>query len=465
LSAAARRKDAILERWAAAYRTAYRQGLRGRLEPNEVINPGHEVQLEVPRTRVRSYFIRTDRPSKAREVQALVRRLQRMDVEVRRLTAPLSVPRYTPYGRQPRTVTLPRGTYWVPMAQAQKHWVQAMLNEDTYVPFPYFYDVTAWSQPLLFNVPGGRTGAVLEPRSERVPLLAEPRRRKPPADTPRIGLFQMGPGVYSWESANWLRWLFEDRWRVPYRNIRMAQIKDGTLSKVDVLVTANGFAPVADEKLGRAGRKALRSWTRDGGRYIGWAGSTYLAARVGITTVSMRPPKSDIPGSLLRLRVDPSSPLADGVGRDVWNFYDYDAVMQPTDPSTVQLSYPPAASADFFVSGFAKGEKELGGTASVVAEPFGGGESVLFASEPNFRGYTDGMQRVLWNAIFGPDPTAGRTAPRLAASLDQRRAAAARAVDRCTDLSAHRVISVRPSAADAVRSVLDALGCRLNRAP
>ena len=41
------------------------------------------------------------------------------------------------------------------MAQAQKHWVQAMLNEDTYTPFPYFYDVTGWSNPLLFNLRGG----------------------------------------------------------------------------------------------------------------------------------------------------------------------------------------------------------------------------------------------------------------------------------------------------------------------
>ena len=31
----------------------------------------------------------------------------------------------------------------ISMDQRQKHWVQAMLNEDTYVPFPYFYDVTA----------------------------------------------------------------------------------------------------------------------------------------------------------------------------------------------------------------------------------------------------------------------------------------------------------------------------------
>ena len=80
---------------------------------------------------------------------ALVRRLQRMDVQVYRLTAPLTVPDFKPYGRPARATVLPAGTYWIPMAQMQKHWIQAMLNENTYVPFPYFYDVSGWSNPLL----------------------------------------------------------------------------------------------------------------------------------------------------------------------------------------------------------------------------------------------------------------------------------------------------------------------------
>ena len=33
------------------------------------------------------------------------------------------------------------------MAQAQKHWVQAMLHEDPWIPFDVTYDVTAVEQP------------------------------------------------------------------------------------------------------------------------------------------------------------------------------------------------------------------------------------------------------------------------------------------------------------------------------
>ena len=106
------------------------------------------------------------------------------------LTKPLRVPDYREYGAQRDTATrLPAGTYYIPMAQAQKHWVQAMLGEDSYVPFPYFYDVTAWSGPLLNNIDGGRSGVVLHPRSKPAKLaggreVAWPRR--PQAERRRL---------------------------------------------------------------------------------------------------------------------------------------------------------------------------------------------------------------------------------------------------------------------------------------
>jgi hypothetical protein len=54
------------------------------------------------------------------------------------------------------------------MAQPQKHWIQAMLGEDTYVPFPYFYDVTAWSNPLLGDIDAWWTGDTLSPAAAKL---------------------------------------------------------------------------------------------------------------------------------------------------------------------------------------------------------------------------------------------------------------------------------------------------------
>ena len=140
------------------------RGRAARAQPRPT-SPACPSASRCPTARVRHYFLRADDPDKAREVQALVRRLQRMDVEVRRLSRRWRVPDFRAYGRAPAATTLPAGTYWIPMAQRQKHWIQAMLNESTYTPVGYAYDIVGWSSPLLFNVAGGSSGAVLSPRS------------------------------------------------------------------------------------------------------------------------------------------------------------------------------------------------------------------------------------------------------------------------------------------------------------
>ena len=63
---------------------------------------------------------------------------------------------------------------------------------------------------------------------------------------------------------------------------------------------------------------------------------------------------------------------------------------------------------------------ELAKTAVVVDERYGAGRVVAFAGEPNFRGFTDGTQKVLWNAVYGPDPAAMARARRRA---DRKQAA------------------------------------------
>jgi hypothetical protein len=457
ISQAALNKPGILRRWHDEWTEAYRQGVDGQLEPNEVNDKGNSVQLPVPTEPVRHYFLRADDPSKANEVRALVRRLQRMDVEVHRLTAPLAVPDFRAYGRPAAATVLPVGTYWIPMAQRQKHWIQSMLNEDTYVPFPYFYDVSGWSNTLLFNVSGGRSGAALDPVAEPVPLLPEPPAPALPSPVPSVALYQMSSGTSARESAGWLRYLLEQVWHLPYQRVTASQIAGGALAGVDVLLVPNGVSTVASNALGPAGRRALASWVNDGGRYVGWRGGADLAARLGITTALLSEPKSDIAGTLIRVLANPSSPLAAQVGPFNWAFYDYDLVMRASDPSHVALRYPAAGSADFFVSGFARGEEELGGTAAVIDEPVGAGSVILSATDPNFRAWTVGMQQVLWNAVLGPDGFAGAARAGSAARADREKAARAAAASIAAVESPLR-ISVPSTGADEVRALLGRYG-------
>ena len=406
LSVAADARASILAQWHAAHVQAFRQGEAGALEPNQVYNEGNEVLNPFPGRRVHHCFVRPDAPGQERGGALVARRLQRMGVGVDRIVEPLSVPDYREYGRPPAPTTLPAGTYWISLAQAQKHWIQGMLNEDTYTPFPYFYDVTGWSLPLLGNVGGGSSGLVVNPQAVPAAQVAAPPPPAPPATVPRIGVLSLSATATSAiESTGWLRYRLEQEWRLPHRLLTPADVAAGALTGIDVLLAPNGPAPAADAALGPAGRAALTGWVQAGGRYVGWRGGALLAARLGLTSAQLASPTSDVPGSLLRVRIAPDSPLGADVGPTAWQFYEYDLVMRAGDPATVAASYPPASSPDWFVSGFADGAEELGGTAAVVDEPVGAGRSVLFAGEPNFRAFTDGTAKLLFNAMTARGPT------------------------------------------------------------
>jgi len=456
LSQAAIRKDAVLRRWAAASRNAYQQGRDGLLEPNEVINPGNEVETEVPTRPLRHYFIRNTK-AKRSEAKAIVRRLQRMDVDVYKLRKGLRVPDYTPYGRRARTERVPAGTWYVPMAQAQKHWVQAMLNESTYVPFPYFYDATAWSQPLLFNVRGGYSGKGLRVKAARAKRIKEPAAPAAPSNPPRIALFQPERITSAAiESGGWLRYLLERVWGLPYASVTSADIAAGGLDGYDAVLIPNGVAAIANTQLGDAGRRALQGWVRGGGHLISWRGGAELAAQLGLTTALLSDPTSDVPGSLFRVRVDGSSVLHRGVGDKAYAYYEYDKVMRASSPDHVAVKFPPADSNDWFVSGFASGAEELGRTAAVVDEPIGAGRSTVFSVEPNFRAYTPGFQRILRNALLRRDTRAAAADAAGSAATAKARRAATRLTGNAMTIR----LSVAPASSDGAEGVLRRFGAR-----
>jgi hypothetical protein len=131
--------------------------------------------------------------------------------------------------------------------------------------------------------------------------------------------------------------------------------------------------------------------------------------------------------------------------------------MRAGDPAHVAVAYPPAGDPDFFVSGFAAGEEELGGTAAVVDEPVGAGRAVLFSFEPNFRAFTDGTQRLLRNAVLGPAPAAAAaTAAERAAEVAAARAAAGR----LSDLERPIRLTVAASGAAGAERLLRGVGAR-----
>jgi hypothetical protein len=77
-----------------------------------------------------------------------------------------------------------------------------------------------------------------------------------------------------------------------------------------------------------------------------------------------------------------------------------------------------------------------------------------FANEPDFRGYTDGTERILWNAIVQPFPAVEGTP-----AGSPARDAAGHAADRAGGAVETRTaltLSVQPAGEAAARALLDA---------
>jgi hypothetical protein len=167
VSWASQNRREVLDGWARIWPQAEEEGEAGRLQPNEVVQPGNTVEFPVPDIRIRSYFLLPDRA--LGDSRKLVERLRRMDVEVHRLKHSVRLANARIFGgRSATNYRVPAGAYWIPMDQPQKHWIQATLGEDPYVPFPYFYDVSSWSNPLLMGVPTVYTGDRVRASAERV---------------------------------------------------------------------------------------------------------------------------------------------------------------------------------------------------------------------------------------------------------------------------------------------------------
>jgi hypothetical protein len=417
LAAAAAAKGAAQREVHAAHAEAVRQGEAGLLMPNRTGVAGNSVAVHVPDRTVRHYFL-LDSPDRSHELHQLVRRLVRADVEVYRLREPLQVPDFRPYGRGPRPATLPAGTWWIPMAQSRKHFVQAVLNESTYPAVPIFYDVSAWSQPLLLNIDGGSSGVVVPGGPlRRAEAVAEPGPAPPlppPERVPRAAVWVDGRFNYAVQSAGWFRHTWQEHWGLPpesFEVIDAAAIRAGALAGYDVLIIPEGASGSGAVLLD--GTAELRRFVERGGTLIAWRQAARLVANLGIGSVTYSRPDCDIPGSLLRLRVDESSPLAAGVGPFVWAMNENDAVLCPGARAAAPVRYPELDSEDFFVSGYGQRLEAVAGTAAVTDEAVGAGRIVLFAFEPNFRAASEGTSRLVWNALFGrrPGPVSAVAAP------------------------------------------------------
>ncbi len=145
-------KVGILSRWVRQWPEAVAQGRACQLQPNKLVSPLHDTINQQPDIDVCGYFFRPD--AHTGDLARLLRALQEVGVKVYSLDSAVGVAGLHEYGKADTTGTLPRGTLYIPMGQAQKHWIQAVLGEDPFIPYNYYYDVVTWSYGLQRGLAG-----------------------------------------------------------------------------------------------------------------------------------------------------------------------------------------------------------------------------------------------------------------------------------------------------------------------
>lgn len=146
-------KAQILGEWVEQWQEAIDQGAACTLQPNKLVSPLHAGETIIhPDRDTCGYFFRPD--SHVGDKAKLFQELREVGVHIYRLDTPVNASGVREFGKQAETKVLPAGTWYIPMAQSMKHWIQAVLGEEPWVPFPYFYDVAAWSYPLQRGLAG-----------------------------------------------------------------------------------------------------------------------------------------------------------------------------------------------------------------------------------------------------------------------------------------------------------------------
>ena len=238
----------------------------------------------------------------------------------------------------------------------------------------------------------------------------------------RIGLWDRYGGA---ATSGWIRWILE-RFEFPFELVYARTLDAGSLAdRFDVLVLPDEAVPargrqpdLAAEYLAMSGTLSrertlprLRAFVEDGGTLVAIGDATGFVSAIG-APVTPAPtariadraegplPASQffIPGSVLRVRVDNTVPLAYGFERDVDVMFDHSPAfaIEPGTRRTRRVAWFDDAP---LRSGWARGQEHLSGAAAVVDGNVGAGRLVLFGPEITFRGQPHGTFKFLFNAI------------------------------------------------------------------
>ncbi|HYK28156.1 MAG TPA: hypothetical protein VEV61_09335 [Streptosporangiaceae bacterium] len=204
----AQQKDSLAADWVKQWPQAVAQGQSCTVQDNTQVSPPVVDQYEIgqssidqePNVNVCGYYYLPGQHSG--DVAQTIKDLQYVGVKVYRLDQAVTVPGVHTFGAfninavegqgspdLTTTMTLPAGTLYIPMAQGTKHWIQAVLDENPYLPFNYFYDQVTWSYSLLRGFAGDGFLTQQMPSGTPMTQIGDPGQGTAPADAQAVYAF------------------------------------------------------------------------------------------------------------------------------------------------------------------------------------------------------------------------------------------------------------------------------------
>jgi hypothetical protein len=355
-------------------------------------------------------------------------------VEVHRARAPLVADRKS----------FPAGSFVVLMAQPHRGFAKDLLEPQTHPdrrdgpngPPKRPYDMAGWTLPYQMGVTAEAIAEPFEALLDRVtdfaPLAKAAadaaggptnlgvamrfRELKSAGRAPRIGLYK------SWVASmdeGWARFVLE-QFDAPYQSLQDKDVRSGSLrSRFDVIVFPDQSAKDIIEGhaagtmpaeyvggIGLEGVSELKAFVEAGGSLIAIDGATdvpiqHFGLPVRNALEGVKNTEFYCPGSLLRLTLEPGSPLAAGLPPDAAAFFVNGRAFDVDADKSDQISVPARyATEKLLMSGWINGEARIAGKAAVVEARVGRGRILLVGFSPYFRGQPHGTFRILFNPIL-----------------------------------------------------------------
>ena len=232
----------------------------------------------------------------------------------------------------------------------------------------------------------------------------------------------------------WTRWVLENQGKCLYHvPLRDAELREGSLrAKFDTIIIPdqaprtilNGYrAGTMPAELtggvGEQGIKELRKFVEDGGTLVFLNRASAFAIdqfKLPLRDVVAGLPRSDfyVPGSILRIDIDTTHPLAAGMPKEsiawveespVFEVVRNESGSEGVGPSNVRIVAGYPANKDPLLSGWLLGGDRIKGKGALVEVAVGKGRMVLFGFRPQYRAQSMATYPLFFNALSFSGPS------------------------------------------------------------